>query len=428
MNSVGVRRFSVVLGTLVLAWAAGAHGQEYENDVDKTGVIDRDLFVTGDDVSVRAEVRGDVVAMAEDLSIVSTVSGDVIAMAGHIRLDSAVSGEVFAVAGGIAAEGDAAQGVTLFGGSVTWTGQARGPVLIAGGRILTGGKTVGPVKLLGGKIYQGAIVEGDLLAAAGKVKFLETSAILGKAWVTGGLVAIDGVVVGELRVAAHDVRISGRIEGDVYIDGVNIEIEDSAVITGKLNYRSEHQAEIDPSATIAGDVNFVRSEMPQKITGFAFAAAGLTALATVGGLLLLGAILLLLSPRLITASARSVRAATWPSLGVGVAALIGTPVLAAMLVSIVIGIPLAIFLIALYVLAMLSGILTAATALGRAILRREAGESFWRVFGHLALGLLILAVVAMIPILGALLVLVGLTLGMGAILVNLRRNCARTTA
>jgi len=429
MNPVNVRRLSAILGTVVLAWTATGQAQDFDHEITRSGVFDDDLFVSGNDVKVEAEVRGDVVAMAEHLNMVSTVSGDVIAMAGDIGMDNQVAGELFAMGGQIKARGTAAQGMFLFGGNIECASEAKGPVLIAGGRVKLGGKTSGPVKLLGGKIAQGATVEGDFLAAGGKVDLNDSSAILGKAWITGGDVDVDGVVVGELRILAKKVKISGRVEGDVYIEGGEIEIDDSAVITGKLDYRSDKPADIEQGATIGGDIVFERSEMPKKVIGVAFAAGGLIALATVGGLLLLGALLLLAGPGFLMGTSRAVVLRPGRSLAAGLAVVFLTPVCAVFLVTLVVGIPLAMFLIALYVLAVLVGLITAAMALGERILklvRRTEAETFWRCFGDLALGLVVLGVLALIPFAGAFILLIALALGMGAMMLNLRRTCART--
>ena len=56
------------------------------------------------------------------------------------------------------------------------------------------------------------------------------------------------------------------------------EIEDGAVISGSLHYRSDREAEIASGATIGGDVEFTRSETPRRMVGIAFAIAGMTVL------------------------------------------------------------------------------------------------------------------------------------------------------
>ncbi len=133
MIEVNIQRVSAVFGVLLLAWSPLAAAQEYDREITKTGVVDEDLFISGDEVDVQAEVHGDIVAMGEDVSITSVVFGDIVAMAGGLRLDSKVDGEVFAMGGHLLDESDAARGASLFGGSVTWSGKVNGPLLITGG-------------------------------------------------------------------------------------------------------------------------------------------------------------------------------------------------------------------------------------------------------------------------------------------------------
>ena len=431
MNEINAKRVSFLVGALLFLCSPMAGAQEYDREIVKTGVVDEDLFISGDDVKVEAEVHGDVVAMGEDVDIQSTVSGDIVAMAGGLRLKSTVAGEVFAMGGHLTDESNAALGASLFGGSVTWEGTVNGPLLITGGSIRSNGSVIGPVKIMGGKIRHAGSVHGDLMVAGGKVEFGRTSVVVGKAWVTSGKAEFKGLVDGELRIAAHSVKISGRIDGDVHIDGVDIEIGDDAVINGNLYYHSDREAEIDDGAKIAGDVEFVRSERPRQMVGFAFAFAGMAALATVGGLILLGAVLLLACPTLFDRVSRNIGERFWASMGIGAAVVFAGPAVIALLVSLVIGIPLAIFIGALYVMALLMGLLASGTVIGTRILRafgRKNGTSYWARLGVLALGVFLLAVVALIPFVGALIVLAALVVGAGAMLRGVRRSCGTGAA
>ncbi len=427
MIEVNIQRVSAVFGVLLLAWSPLAAAQEYDREITKTGVVDEDLFISGDEVDVQAEVHGDIVAMGEDVSITSVVFGDIVAMAGGLRLDSKVDGEVFAMGGHLLDESDAARGASLFGGSVTWSGKVNGPLLITGGSIRSRGSATGPVKIMGGKIRHEGSINGDLMVAGGKVEFTKESVVVGKAWVTSGKAEFAGVVDGELRIAAHSVEISGRIDGDVHIDGVEIEIKDNAVISGNLYYHSDREAEIDEGAMIGGDVEFSRSETPRRMVGFAFALAGMTALASVGGLILLGAVLLGMCPALFDRSSRNIGQAFWASLGIGAAIVVGGPVLITLLVSLVVGIPLALVVVAVYVMVLLAGLLASGTVIGGRVLRifgRDGGTSYWQRLGVLALGTAILAVVALIPVLGAFVVFAALLVGSGAMARGLRRACS----
>ena len=426
MNEINAKRVSFLVGAVLFLCSPIAGAQEYVREIVKTGIVNDDLFISGEDVGVRADVKGDVVAMGEELTIAATVGGDIIAMAGHMNLDSIVAGGVFAMGGRLFGDGEIARDASMFAGSMSWSGRTKGPLLLAGGSVRMLGEAAGPVKILAGKVRQEGAIQGDLLVAGGKVVFTEASTVDGKVWVTGGKTEIDGAIRGELRIAAHSVEISGRIDGDVYIDGVEIEIDDGAVISGSLHYRSDREAEIASGATIAGDVEFTRSEAPRRMVGFAFAFAGMVALATVGGLILLGAVLLLACPTLFDRVSRNIGERFWASLGIGAAVVFAGPAVIALLVSLVIGIPLAIFIGALYVMALLMGILASGTVVGTRVLRafgRRNGTSYWARLGVLALGTFLLAVVALIPFIGALVVLAAVVVGAGAMLHGVRRSC-----
>jgi cytoskeletal protein CcmA (bactofilin family) len=426
MSVVNVRQFSAVFGSLICLLSMSAVAQEFDEKIEKTGFHDGHLYLSGDDVSIRAEVAGDVIAMADDLLVDSQVAGDLIVMGGDLDIDSDVAGELLALAGHAEIRGRFKNGATIMGGSLEVDGEIDGPIFIAGGKIETTGRLGGNTKLMGAKITHSATVEGDFLAAAAKVELTERSNVSGKVWATGAKVEVDGTVGGELRIAARTAIVGGRIEGDVHIDAVEIEILPSTVIAGNLFYRSGEDAEIDPSATIAGDVNFERSDRPRRTVGMAHAGMAMFLLATIGGLILLGAVQILLCPNFSIEAARTIGKRPWPALGLGFAILVAGPVLIAILAGIIVGIPLAIALISLYVLLVLAGLLVTSTAIGMKTIGffgRSIGDTFWKRFGGLVLGVLILSVITVIPILGAIVFCIALSFGVGALVMKSRKVC-----
>lgn len=421
MKIAAVGRLGAVVAICVVAFAGTAAAQHFREDIVKTGTFDRDLFVSGEKVSIQAKVAGDVVAMGSDMVVHSQVDGDVLAMAGNLDLESTVGGDTMAMGGDVRVGGQLAGGATVMGGNVRVAGDIAGSAIVAGGDVRTIGKFQRDVKIMGGRIDQASSVGGNILVAGGWVTFAPSSTVAGKAWVTAGRAMLDGTVGGELRVAAKTVKIAGKVTGDVYIDAVDIEILPTAEIDGNVVYRSPREATIDPGARIAGDVTFNHSEMSRRIVGFAFAVAGLGGLAVIGGLVLLGAALLLAFPRATAAAARTIGASPWRSLGLGFAILAASPVLVAVLISTIIGIPLAVFVVALYVASVMAGFVVVAFALGRRIARlfRRAGDGgFWPRFGVLVLGVVVFTVIALIPFLGALALSVGVILGVGALTIE----------
>ncbi|MCG8509882.1 MAG: polymer-forming cytoskeletal protein, partial [Rhodospirillales bacterium] len=421
MMVANVRQFSAMVGSMICLLAASVHAQEFDEQIVKTGLHEGHLFLSGEDVFIRAEVKGDAVALADDLEVESVVSGDLYVMAGDMEIDSDVAGEVLGLGGSAEVRGRVGNGVTILGGGVELDGEVGGSVFLGGVGIETAGRFSGPTKLMGAKITHSATVDGDLLAVAAKVEVTEESAVSGQLWATGAKVEVDGVVGGEVRIAARKAVVGGRIEGNVSIDAVEIEILPSAVIAGELFYRSSRQAEIHSGATIVGDVNFERSDKPERRVGMAHAGIAMGLLATVGGLILLGAVQILICPNFSIAAARNIGRNPWKSLGLGFAVLVAGPVLILILIGLVIGFPLGIALIALYILMKLAGLLVASTAIGikvAGLFGRSAGDTFWQRFGVLVLGVLILAVVTIIPVLGVIVFSVTVILGVGALMIK----------
>lgn len=419
MSMAQIKRFSVIFGALGVLMSSGAMAaDDNDGEVVRTGFFTEDLFVHGENVSIRAEVDGDIVAMGGEVDVRSGTTGDVIVMGGDVSLDGQVGGEILAAGGHVEVDGKVNGGAVAMGGSVDIDGKITGPVLAVGGRVTTNGTIDRDLKILGGKVLLDAVVNGDLLVAAGDIKLIETSVVMGKAWLTGGRVSTRGMVAGNLRIGARNIVIGGEVTGDVIVEGVEVTVLPSAIIRGDFTYSSPNEAEINADAKIGGDVVFHRTDAPRHTVGFAFAAIGFVSLIGVGGVILLGTILLLVCPNASIAAARNVGGRPWAALGLGFAILVTVPVLIFILMISVIGIPLAIFLIGLYVLIKMAGLLVLSTAVGMGIMRlfgKKCGDTFWPKFGVLVMGVLTVFIVALIPIIGMIALLIAWVIGTGAL-------------
>jgi hypothetical protein len=131
-------------------------------------------------------------------------------------------------------------------------------------------------------------------------------------------------------------------------------------------------------------------------------------------LFLLGLILLLLAPRAADAIARTARAKSPVSFGVGFLAFFLIPIIAVAALFTVVGIPLGLILLLLVIPLYAISYVTAAFALGRRILKDS------RILAFLV-GLVILGLLSLIPIAGALIGLLATMFGLGLLLMTLVR-------
>ena len=356
---------------LIIAPAAGA--QEAGETVVQRGQVKEDLYLAGGTVNVEADVDGDVAAAGARVTIDQRVSGDVFAVGGSVDLRARV--------------GDDAR---LAGGEVTIRG------------------TIGD----------------HLIATGGSVMLAPESDVGGRTWLSGGTLEINGRIGRELKAAGGTIIIAGDIGGDANLIAEHIDIRPGARIRGALNYRSPNPAVIAPDARVDGVI--VQSPMEGRparagrFGGTLFALLSLFATAVV---------LYFLFPRFASAAAGELRAAPWRSLGLGIAVLAGGPLVVLLLVGSVLGLWLALIVLALYALLLLAGYLTGVLSAADAALQatRRGGTGRGGTLAAVAAVLVVLALLRWIPVLGGLISFALLLLGLGALTHALWRGYAAPT-
>lgn len=362
----------LVVGAAVLLTSFAGLAQDFGEVVSKHGQIDGNVVAGGETVTVDGEVSGDVVSFGETVVIGGRISQD---------------------------------------------------ILSAGGDVVVGGTIGGDVRIAGATLTLAAKIGGDLMAASESVRVPAETTIGGNAWLAGREADLFGSVAGNLRAAARDIRLAGTIGGDVELVAESIVVASTARIAGDFTYRSIGEATIEPGAEILGDIIFIRTDAPRRMVGDALAGVSAFGLLFLLGLFLLGALQILILPDSAAGPARRLGSSPWRALGLGCLILIAGPVAIVVLGISVIGIPITIVLGAVYVIALFTGFLVAAGALGRRAARligRSADLSFWTRVAALAAGLLLLAVIGLIPVLGPLTVILATASGLGAIALQLR--------
>jgi hypothetical protein len=135
------------------------------------------------------------------------------------------------------------------------------------------------------------------------------------------------------------------------------------------------------------------------------------------GMVLIGALMILLAPRFSREAAGAVQSKPLQSLGLGFVLLIGIPFAIIVLLVTIIGIPLALLIAFGYALLLLLGHLVGAIFLGDLVLGKamppRLESSWWRVL-FLFLALIVIAIVEEIPVLGGLAVFLLFLAGIGA--------------
>jgi len=247
--------------------------------------------------------------------------------------------------------------------------------------------------------------------------------------ITGRVVVAENERVGDVVILNGDAVVNGRVDGSVFALNGDVLVRgsvrnDAIAFNGRVtvaggarvggDVTSRDSARISAGATVAGDVRSVGRRF--GLGQFGLVALVLLWLALGASTLVFGVLLLLVAPRAADAFADAGRTAVGASIGLGIAAGLGIPIVGLVLLATVIGLPLgAVILLTLGFLYML-GYVASAFFLGRVILRPPGN----RFLAYL-IGWAILTVAGIIPVLNVIVLIAATVYGLGMIAVALFR-------
>lgn len=399
----------VTLGLCAVWLARPAHAAEFRGEETVTigadEVIDDDLFVAGETVTVDGTVRGDLFANGTEVTINGTVEGSLF-----------TSGRTLLVNGTV------------------------------GGSLYSGGYSLrlGPEATVARNVFFG----GFSLASA------EGSEI-GRSIYSGGYqVILDGAVANDVNVGAGALEIDGTVGGNV-LGSVGQAAEEPPTMM-MPSFEGQVPAvppglRIGEGAQVAGDVIVEMETIEESQPAPLYSPANSRTRAVIGeliALLLIGGLLLWWRPDWLRRTGAVVQESPLPSLGIGlltviaVAFLVPVAVMIVVLLAIVgglisfgelvapllgVGLTGLFFAVAIFafVVGMVSKIIVAFWG-GRRLMQRTPEDGISGVdFAALALGLVIYAVLRIVPFgIGLLIAWVIALLGVGAIFLARRRGLA----
>jgi len=317
-------------------------------------VVTEDLYAMGGLVIIEGTVDGDVFAVAGDLKISGTVTGDVIALVGGpAEISGTVGGSIRAAAVTIEVPGIVADDLAAVAVEATVLGSVgRDMILVAG--------------------------EADLLGRVGRDVLLQAVRF-----------SVDGPVGRNV-----EVRVDTMLLGP------------EADIAGDLLYQASDPATVDPNASISGQ--FTRRDVLAPV--WAKAVTRMVSILSLLGLIVAGLISAWLFRGTAAGAVAEVERHPWRSAAIGLGALLFVPILLIPLFLTLVGIPVALLLLVLWMVAVLLGPIPAVTRFGEVVLRRRGGIPAALVVGAVVWRGAMWA----LPLIAGLLYLAALLVGLGA--------------
>ena len=328
-------------------------------------------------------------------------------------------GWYFAAGDEVIIEGTVNGDAYVAGGVVEVNGTINGDLLVGGGQVIIAGTVTDHVRAVGGTVRLSGKVGKDVSVAAGTVTFLRTSAVEGNILAGCGTLEATGTVGKQARIGCNDADLGGSIRGDVNFAGEYLTVRQGATIGGNVIARMRDKERVQiADGTVHGHVDVSLAEMQPRILGYSPLHFWFKIIWAVG-LLLMGLLLVFLFPRFIKGIGSMITQHPGESLLWGFLGLIVIPILFVLLLATVIGIPIALLLLTLFLWIIYLSQLSLGVVLGNHLFAMEEQEG-WNLFWKLAVGVIIIQALTFIPYVRFFVNLAGIIFGLGAILLMMK--------
>ena len=332
-----------------------------------------------------------------------------------------------------------------FGNTVTIDGIINGDLFAFGKSVTVNGDVIGDVIAGGDTITLNGIVEGNIRVAGSNVDI--NSQVTRNVHAFGGAVTIgsNSDIGWTLTTGATAVDIRGTIHGNVlgyggnFLVGANISnnatftydtesvltILDSTTINGDLTYTSEQTADIEQGATIEGQtVHQIPTPSVQRTGLYLGSLWFVFKLVALFALLFAGVLVISLFPKELIGVIGVSKARPAKSLLTGLITVIVTPFAILILFISLIGIPVGLIMLALYLIILFLVKIVIGTLIGQSIIRlfKKNSSETPPLIWPMLLGTTLFYAVTNIPFIGWLLGMVGVIWGFGAIVEHIRES------
>jgi cytoskeletal protein CcmA (bactofilin family) len=329
-----------------------------------------------------------------------------------VRADQTINDDLFIAGTNVVIDGTVNGDVYAAGNTITIRGTVNGDVIAGGQTIIIEGKVRDHVRAAGQSIQLNGASVGAGLSAFGQTVTVDAKSTIGGGVIVAAQTAqLRASIAHGITGAAQDLTIDNVVTGDVNVAVKSLVVGSNAVVNGKISYRAEDDAQVDPAAKLVGGSE--KLAPPPKNPDSDRGRSMLFVIVTLLASFVTGAVLLRLVPRPVAMAAGRVRERLWASLGIGLVALIVAVPLAILLSVTLVGLPLGLMALGAFVVSVYLSHLVVALVVGNWIL--ELINSNTSRYLALAVGLVVLAIVGLVPVIGGIVGGMVVLVGLGAI-------------
>jgi hypothetical protein len=369
----------------------GTDNKNFQSDAK----YDDDIFIGGNKISFQSEIAGDLVGGSQELDFSGTSLGNINWAAKWIIIKGPVDRSVRCFAQTIDINAPIGRNLIAFGQNIN----------------------VGP----------GARIGKDAL-------------------ISGGIIEFEGYVRENLKIYGEHVIIAGTIAGNLDIQAKELEIKPNTVIEGDLTYKSPEKTKIEDSVIINGQTTWTKSEKDEKkqvyhafepITYllysfliFNFICSLIIFIVTLLfsnsliipgiflALIVCGIVIISLNKNMALKTVSTLEKRFWISLGLGLLLILLFPLATILTTVTIIGMPLGLLIIFAFGLLGFAGAIFAAQFAGGLIVGLVNADKKRSWLLNLIIGIIVLAGLILIPVIGWIVALLTLASGLGALILS----------
>jgi hypothetical protein len=330
-------------------------------------------------------------------------------------------GWYFAAGDQVVIEGTVNGDAYVAGGIVEVDGTINGDLLAAGGQLTINGTVSDNIRAAGGNIQVNGKVGKNISAAGGSIAVGKSGSVGGGVLAACGNLSVSGTVARDAKVASGSMSLIGTINGNVDFTGDNLSVLQGGRIGGNLSACVKEKEHVDVAqGAVLGkvDVTTYEARPVHHILGlrpFRFWAKIVWALS----LLLVGLVLAFVFPKQLREMGLTINRVPGRSVLWGIVGLILIPIGSVILLATVIGIPLGLLTLALFLWMLYLTQLTLGVFVGHRLFGIEEKKG-WNLFWAFTVGLIIVQALTFIPYVRFFVALAGVIFGLGAILLVLK--------
>jgi len=327
-----------------------------------------------------------------------------------ISSDEVINDDLFAAANSVLIAGRVEGDVFAAGQTVRITGPVAGSVMAAGGYVEVADEVSGSVRAAGRNVRLAGTVGRNGTVAGESVVLAETLRVGRDLHAAGNTVDLDGSVDRNASIAATAATVRGMVGEKLYLEGNELSLSPTARVGGDLSYRSSNQLEIGEGAAIGGQTQQLAPRQPEDAAPKRVSAVRVVILLLMA--FVFGAVGLAVAPRFFGAAADAVGHRPWRNLLLGFLTLFLGPFAVLVVCVTVVGIPVGVLGLIAWLVALAFAGVPVGTFLGRRLLQL-VGNAKPSAYLGLLIGLVILALVALVPIIGVIVKAATILLGLG---------------